>query len=608
MCGIFGIVSKSGLIDSQHISKALEAIEHRGPDGSGIHVANNVGLGHRRLSIIDLSVSASQPMKHHALPIWIVFNGEIYNYIELRTQLIALGHHFYTDSDTEVLLAAYVEWGERCLEQFNGMWAFALHDERSQTLFCARDRFGVKPFYYTETHDFFVFGSEIRQLLPYLASRKANPTLVNDYLVCGLTDHTQDTFFAGVKKLLPGHLLRMNTQNMQTVWKRYYVLEPNEGAAADKIEDAPRIIRTMLDDAVRLRLRSDVPVGTCLSGGLDSSSIALLASAQNAGQSNQVFRAITAISEQKSNSEEAYAAEIVALGQLHWIRVKPHYDDFKQALNAVMETQEEPYGGPSILMQYFVMQAAQEQGIKVLLDGQGGDETLLGYERYYPAWLMSRWQQSGIWGFLKAFFDAGKVNNNTPAARLAMYFLGIKFSKIRHAAYSMRYGFLNNKRLPEALVQFSQCTHDASAMQILEISTSNLPMLLRFEDKNSMRFAVETRLPFLDYRLVEYALGLSVQTKLHQGWSKWPLRMAMNDMLPQDIAWRKNKLGFNAPDVIWLEKHAPEMRKTVLNSDFIAAYVTLWKLKNCYDQLDRMMRWRLYCLAHWASFYKVDAI
>ena len=210
MCGIFGLVTKTGLPDADQVGRLTDLVAHRGPDGRGVRINGNVGLGHRRLAIIDLSEDGAQPMRDTRYPIWITYNGEIYNYLELRAELEARGGVFRTASDTEVLLAAYVHWGEECLDHFNGMWSFAIHDERDNTLFCARDRFGVKPFYYINTPREFAFGSEIRQLLPLVERRVAEDDLISDFLVCGLTDHTNRTFFKGVEKLAPGHSLRVD--------------------------------------------------------------------------------------------------------------------------------------------------------------------------------------------------------------------------------------------------------------------------------------------------------------------------------------------------------------------------------------------------------------
>jgi len=602
VCGIFGLLSKTGSVDADQVGHLTDLVAHRGPDGRGVRVNGNVGLGHRRLAIIDLSDDGAQPMRDRHLPIWITYNGEIYNYLELRAELETLGFTFDTASDTEVLLAAYVCWGDKCLERFNGMWAFAIHDERDNTLFCARDRFGVKPFYYVDTPTLFALGSEIRQLLPLIERPVAEDDLVNDFLVCGLTDHTSRTFFKGIEKLPPGHQMRVDVSTGRFEMARYYSLAPHsEGVDEERAAD---LLRDLLDDATGLRLRSDVRVGTCLSGGLDSSSVATLAARRYAKSSSEAFFAITAVSEQASNNEEPYAAEVATNSGLNWLRTKPDYEAFASTTEALLDVQEEPFAGPSIMMQYEVMKTARANGVTVLLDGQGGDETLLGYHRYYAAWLLDHYYWGGVRGAVRGFGAAIKAGISSQ--RLLMYLLGAGSAGVRAAFYRWRYAFLKNPNLPESLRRFARKTRDAQAMQVLEITETNLPMLLRFEDKNSMRFGIETRLPFLDYRFVEFALSLSTRIKLNQGWTKWPLRAAMQNILPASICWRKDKIGFAAPDQLWLNRHSPAMYEKVIDSALLARYVDMRALKKKFYRLDLGMRWRLYCLALWSERFGVE--
>jgi asparagine synthase (glutamine-hydrolysing) len=601
VCGIFGLVTKTGLVDADQVGRLTDLVAHRGPDGRGIRINGNVGLGHRRLAIIDLSEDGAQPMRDTHYPIWITYNGEIYNYLELRAELEAQGIVFRTASDTEVLLAAYVHWGEECLGHFNGMWSFAIHDERDNTLFCARDRFGVKPFYYINTPKEFAFGSEIRQLLPLVERRVAEDDLISDFLVCGLTDHTNRTFFKGVEKLAPGHSLRVDVSTGEFKIARYYLLAPRSEVEGQGI---PKLVRDLLEDATRLRLRSDVRVGTCLSGGLDSSSVATLAARQYSLNSNEAFFAITAVSQQASNNEERYAAEVVAKSGLNWLRTEPTYEEFASTAETLLDVQEEPFAGPSIMMQYAVMKTARSNGVIVLLDGQGGDETLLGYHRYYAAWLLDHLKRDGVGGFVSAFRSAVQAGGVSPR-RLIMYLLGAGSAGIRAAFYRWRYSFLKKPELPESLRRFARSTRDAQAMQVLEITETNLPMLLRFEDKNSMHFGIETRLPFLDYRFVEFALGLSTRAKLNRGWTKWPLRAAMQNILPDNISWRKDKIGFAAPDQLWLSRHTPAMYEKVINSALLARHVDMKALKKRFHRLDLGMRWRLYCVALWSDLFQI---
>jgi asparagine synthase (glutamine-hydrolysing) len=257
------------------------------------------------------------------------------------------------------------------------------------------------------------------------------------------------------------------------------------------------------------------------------------------------------------------------------------------------------------MMQYEVMRTARLNGVIVLLDGQGGDETLLGYHRYYAAWLLDHLRRDGIRGFLSAFYSAMRAGMS--ARKLLTYLFGASSAGIRTAFYRCRYSFLKRPDLPEVLGRFAGKTRDALAMQVLEITESNLPMLLRFEDKNSMRFGIETRLPFLDYRFVEFALGLPVRVKLNQGWTKWPLRAAMQDIVAATICWRKDKIGFAAPDQLWLSRHSAVMYSKIVQSALLSRYVDVEALKKKFYRLDLGMRWRLYCVALWGEQFGVEA-
>jgi asparagine synthase (glutamine-hydrolysing) len=600
MCGIFGIVHRRRAADPAEVDRLTDAVSHRGPDGRGRFLHENVGLGHRRLAILDLSERGAQPMHHPQRAVSIVHNGEVYNHVELRRELEALGHTFRGQSDTEVILAAWIQWGRECLARFNGMWSFVVFDRDRHEVFCARDRFGVKPLYWTDTGDSVAFGSEIRQLRPLIAQARATSGLVRDFLATGLSDHTQDTFLEGIRQVPGGHWLSIDTRNGQCTQQRWYRLEPATGASMLGAAAAAESLAALLADAVTLRLRSDVPVGTCLSGGLDSSSIATLAAPPYQQSSGQPFRAITAVSSELANNEEGYARQVADSAGLQWITVRPTFADFEAALDGVVAGQEEPFAGPSIFMQYFVMQEARRQGVTVLLDGQGGDETLLGYERYYGAWLLDALREGGVAGIAGALRSIGRANDNMPPLRATAYVLGSLFAPLRAGAVRWRYPYLRDARLPEPLRRFGQSTRDARAMQAHELTCTNLPMLLRYEDKNSMQHGIETRLPFLDYRLVEFALGLRSTVKMHDGWTKWPLRKAMSGRMPEAITWRRNKIGFEAPAASWLGEMMPRIREAVLSSRFLEPYVDLRRLRDRFHTVDHRMLWRLYNTELWA--------
>lgn len=607
MCGIAGFVARKATLDPGRVIREMtERVRHRGPDDGGHYLRGRVALGHRRLAIIDLTSSGHQPMRSRDGRFVITFNGEIYNYLELREELSALGAVFRTATDTEVILAAFEAWGEDCLSRFNGMWAFALYDEREERLFAARDRFGIKPFHYILTDACFAFGSEIRQLLPLLDSVKANPVAVSDFLLTGAHIQSAESFFEGVLNLKSGHCLVYDVRSGDCSVRRYYGLSGRlETMGTRSGPEALGELRRLLEDSVRLRLRSDVRVGTCLSGGLDSSSVAMIA-ARLQGGGGAPFGAVTAVSEDPRNSEEAYAGEVVAAGGLDWIRVRPGYGDFRALLPHVVEHQEEPFATPSICMQAFVMKAARENGVVVLLDGQGGDETLLGYDRYYSAYCVALWRRGGVREMVQGMRQAVRHNANLNAFQLMAYVTLGLLPSARYLYYLIRSSYLAPRPAPPDWVgDFARSCLDVRSLQALEVEVTGLPQLLRFEDKNSMAYAIEARLPFLDYRLVEHALSLAPDMKIREGWTKWALRQAMSDLLPPDIAWRRNKIGFAAPDDLWIGRHLTAMARTVAGSPLVDRFCHPGRLTRRYHGLDRGSQWRLYSLALWEERFGV---
>jgi len=607
MCGIAGIIDRSGrAIDDVRLRVMTDAVAHRGPDGSGIYIDGNVGLGHRRLAIIDLTEGGHQPMKFRGESLVLTFNGEIYNYLELRSELEQAGYVFRSRTDSEVILAAYDRWGETCVTRFNGMWAFAIHDRANRAVFCARDRFGVKPFYYVDTGRLFAFGSEIRQLLPLLEHVGADRENVLDFILTGASDHGDGTFYANVSRLAAGHTLTFDLGTGLATRKPFYELRAREDVGRLARDEAVDRFRQCLTDAVRLRLRSDVPVGTCLSGGLDSSSIAAIAAPLYAQGAGRPFAAITAVSEEEGTDESRYAQQVVRHARLRWLTVRPTYEVFVDCLPGLVRAQEEPFGSTSLAMQYCVMRTARENLTPVLLDGQGGDETLLGYEKYYPAAIVSTFRREGFASALRAVADARRSNAKLNVLTTAKYFLGSTLARARWGVYCRRHNYLRSRpMMPQWLSEFSRAIHDGFALQKLEISRTNLPVLLRYEDKNSMAHAVETRLPFLDYRLVEMALSLPTDYKIYQGWSKWVLRAAMEDRMPGEVIWRKNKFGFESPERIWLGRHRKEMWAAIQSSALLADLCRPEKLRARFATLDLRSQWRLYSVALWEREFRL---
>jgi asparagine synthase (glutamine-hydrolysing) len=599
MCGISGIINKYDKpVSGGEIQKINDLISHRGPDDEGFYFEKNFAFGHRRLSILDLSSDGHQPM-HYLEKYTITYNGEVYNYLEIREELVKDGYKFVSNTDTEVILASYDKWGEECVNRFNGMWAFAIYDKEKEIIFCSRDRFGVKPFYYTQVEDKFIFGSEIKQLLEFYGERYVNKKILMDYLVIGYENHTNETFFENVFKLEQSHNLIYDLKTNSLEIKRYYDLKKEEMNLDEN--SSIETYKVHLSDAITLRLRSDVKVGTCLSGGLDSSSIASIASNIYNTKAHDRFTAIHAKSSQKSSDESFFAQQVADNCNLDLNIIEPTQDEFINSIDEVIYTQEEPFGGPSIFMQYFVMKKSKEIGCTVLLDGQGGDETLVGYERYYPAYLMSL----GFFDFIKGFFDSSK-NSKLTKKELLAYFIYFTKSKIRIKRLKNKNKFIKKEYFD--LASFDIVEKNAKSylnlfdLQHEEIFHAQMPHLLRYEDRNSMRHSIETRLPFIDFRVVETALSINNKYKIKDGWTKYILRKTVDKILPNSIVWRKNKFGFEAPAKSWIDAIDNEIIETIKKSKILGEVLNSIDFK----KLDLTQKWKLFNISKWEEIYNVS--
>lgn len=603
MCGIAAIIDKKNTFSTDYkeksIQKMTDAVAHRGPDGEGFYFDKNIVLGHRRLSIIDLSEDGKQPF------IWsekyiISFNGEIYNYLELKVRLEKEGYIFKTLTDTEVILASYDFWGEACVLEFNGMWGFIIYDKEKEICFCSRDRFGVKPFYYLDTNDCFLVGSEVKQLLPFMQNIKGNERIIVNYLVLNMSDYDDETFFEGIKKLLGGHNLVYDLKNNRYEIQQYYTINIRENVTKLNEIDTIKAFTKQFDQSIQYRLRSDVKVGTCLSGGLDSSSIAAFANRQHQLTASEKFCAITASSIQKEYDELEYAQKVVDSLGLDSYVTKPTKDDFLSYMDKVIYAQEYPFAGPTVFMQYFVMQKAKEAGITVLLDGQGADEILLGYKRYIPTLIF----QKGILNFL---FNIQKTTKQYGISIIEIFENYLYFSNPYIRLLKQKANFRTLKKEYHSILRydiykkFADSYTDTIALQKLELTTTHVPQLLRFEDKNSMAHSIETRLPFLDWEVVETALSIHPNFKLKESWSKYILRKTVENYLPADIVWRKNKLGFDAPIDEWMDAGVKAaMMETINNSNLLNQLFS--KIPT---NMANPLLWRLYNLAKWETMFDV---
>lgn len=603
MCGISGIIDKNRKAVSKSDIKAMnDLIVHRGPDDEGYFFGDNFAFGNRRLSIIDLSSDGHQPMTYNG-KYTIAYNGEVYNYLEIKEELLNKGYIFHTKSDTEVILAAYDRWGYDCVKRFNGMWAFAIFDSVKNVIFCSRDRFGVKPFYYLEANGRFVFGSEIKQLLLFMPDRYVNKKILMDYVILGYEEHTNETFFENIFKLRQSHNLIYDLKTHQYCLQQYYKITLDENLNKSAEFTAVNTYRKKLIDGIKLRLRSDVKVGTCLSGGLDSSSIAALAA--RFYSSDEKFVSIHAKSSESRSDESRFAVKVSNHCGLDLHIIEPSKNDFLGNIDEIIYALEEPFIGPSIFMQYFVMKKAKELNCKVMLDGQGGDETLLGYERYFTAFLLKQ----SLLKKIKILFSASK-NSKCSIKELLLNYIYFSNAKIILLRQKIKSSFIKKKYynlLSKSLLEsFTKSFKDIGNMQMNELFYAPLPSLLRYADKNSMQHSVEIRLPFIDYKTIETALSINNQYKIKDGWTKYILRktMAEENALPAEIVWRRDKLGFEAPESAWIDAVNDQLPQLFCNSKILSE-ITKNKRINLL-KLDNRQKWKLFNIAKWEKIYNVS--
>lgn len=571
MCGLAGIITPRSASDAeQAVHTMLDAEVHRGPDSagawSGSLAGHGVAIGLRRLRILDLSTTADQPMVspdgRHAL----VFNGEIYNYVELRRELETEGVRFRTHGDTEVLLHALIRWGAEAFNRLNGMWAVVLVDSQTGRILISRDRFGVKPFYtYTDGKTLWV-ASEIKCILAACPDKFAvNPTVVNAFLRQGLLDTGQDTFFTGIRELPAGHFAEgapSDFVSQRVVPKRFWRLPETSDPG-----DTPALIERVRDtfiDAVRIRLRSDVPVGVLLSGGCDSSAIA--AAVHHLHPERHDIKLISAVGE--SGPDEQPFIDMMGrhLGR-HVDKVVLNYspDDTFQLMADTAWYNDEPIGGFSSIAHYLLMKRAKELKVTVLLSGQGADESLCGYRKYLGFFVQQLVREGRV--AQAASVLAGFAGNKTVLSQLsfdkAKYYLP---SWLRSAEVDISGPALKDiARIPVGLQGGSVVKRQA-----LDLESLSVPALVHYEDRMSMSSSREIRLPFLDYRFVSLLLPLPPEYKLRDGWTKWVFRKAVEPMLPDGIVWRRDKQGFTVPQITWFRKELRPHMLRLLSEDWLS--------------------------------------
>jgi asparagine synthase (glutamine-hydrolysing) len=559
---------------------------------------------------------------------WLIFNGEVYNYIELRSDLVKRGYEFVTASDSEVILAAYAEWGPACLSRFNGMWALAIFDRAANTLFLARDRFGVKPLYYRLTNGSLAFASEIKAFTALADwSAKANRTQFMDFLVWGLIDHTTDTLFDGVWQLGAGHYLLLDLTEFsgQASRSKMAMVQPQRWydyppPSAEAPREAAEELRAALEDAVRLRLRSDVPVGSCLSGGLDSSAIVCLMSREFARAGVKgTLKTFTARSPDKAFDESDYAAAVVKTCGAEANYITPTPEILLENLDRLIWHQDSPLISGSTIAQWMIFREARKQGVIVMLDGQGADEILCGYRGFFGAFLAGLMRQGRVAAWWR---EAGAMRRESgfpmmramgyTAAYLRPELVGW-LGRFDHRAYSDREWLHESRRSAygtDPVRTLGGRANSVREMSTAQVAATNLPMLLHWEDRNSMAFSVEARVPFLDYRVVELCLRMKDEDKLGGGLSKAALRHSMRGIVPDRVLDRRDKMGFVTAESLWMRRDmAPRFR-----AELLAAVKALPEIVDptILDRFDEMLAgrrsfdhryWRVITAARWAEVF-----
>ena len=628
MCGIFGVWNKSE-ITGRHLLEASALLRHRGPDDEGFTIFNADGarhfsgtdsvvglpllqsttscanaLLHRRLSILDLSEKGHQPM-HLENRYYLVFNGEIYNF---RTLIESYDLNVTTGTDTEVILLLYAQLGMDCFQHFRGMWALAIVDLERNELILSRDRFGIKPLYFHEVGKELVFASELKPLLalPDIQAQWKEERLL-EFLLFGAASDPYETFFEGISAVKPGHSIVFDLDSGAKAALPYYEI----GTVIPEMRSAD--FTTHFENSIDEHLIADVAVGSCLSGGLDSSLIV----ANAAQKINYPFHTFTASFPGEPIDEAVYARKLERASE----RIVQHFTtpsaaEFGAAIDDLIWSIERPFGSASVFAQRAVMATANTAGTKVLLDGQGADEVFGGYYPFAGAFLIDHLRGGRIRLFFKDY-KALKANFN-PKMRKAMmraayYHLPawvqrIGRKKMRKGAAIIAPAFRKKLKKLRSPARAARGFHNMARASV----AFGLYELLHYEDRNSMRFSIETRVPFLDHRLVEWGLAQNPGDLLREGWTKYPLRKSLDSLGFNELAWRKDKIGFAAPQLSWMKALRPQLEELLQKSRWPeqidkAAFYTMWngEMQSAEDQT---AFWRIFSLLRWYNLFEVEIV
>jgi asparagine synthase (glutamine-hydrolysing) len=642
MCGISGIVLKnaSSLNLKDSVFRMSQSIKHRGPDGEGFLFASEqactpvaskdtetskggqlnylpqknideldhsyqLALAHRRLSIIDLTDSGHQPMANKEGKIWITFNGEIYNYLELKKELESLGHQFISTSDTEVIIHAYQEWDTECLDKFNGMWSFCIYDCDKKRLFCSRDRFGVKPFYYTNTDKCFAFASEQKALIKGgIIKAEIDERALHDYFINNRIEAEETNFFKDINELRPGHYLIYELQDHSLETIPYYKLDPDYDYKTDLISDKELIseVREALTSAVNLRLRSDVPVGSCLSGGIDSSALAVLMS----GHQKDPVYFFTSVFKNDPADESHYAELVAKKVNGIYKTSEPTEAGLMSELETLVYSQDVPIWDTSTYAQFKVMELAKQNKIKVVLDGQGADELFAGYHHHFVA----KWNYYFSYGNVFKLISELNKSKKTIASPYKL-FLKEKLKSLHnsHLAAIDQYfkkEFVNSDKVINP-VKYFDSVNDQLAF---DIEKARLKAFLKCEDRCGMWHSVESRTPFSDdIDLIRLMFSINGNRKIQNGTSKFFLREALKDKLPAEIYSRYDKKGFETPMAKWIGNNQKQIFEMVESHKL--PFVNLDTLKKTFSdkaqtpkEVTLLFKFYVYCL--WKKSFSVS--
>lgn len=642
MCGIVGFLSTKS-INPKFIEKINNIAKHRGPDDEGYLLFNgddhsleyfhgddsnthhkklnrhisensrfaNLGFGHRRLSILDISISGHQPFSKHDLV--TVYNGEIFNYIEVRNELISNGYQFNTQSDTEVILSAYDFWGTNCFERFNGMWSIAIFDFDNKELILSRDRFGIKPLYYYNNGDFLVFSSEIKQILEYGIKPIVNKNVLAHFIYSKVTMFNNETMFDGIYTIPPATytVIKVNSLSIDMNFNYFYNLENSGRRSKEEYETNVTKLTSLLVESVGMRLRSDVPLAVSLSGGLDSSLITSIANKllRDINPKNQL-NVYSMVAKDSIYDESYYSDKVATSTQSIKHNVYPTSADLENELEKIIWHHDEPFQSFSIYAGWQIMREVSNNNVKVILGGQGADEVFLGYEIYYVYAIKHYLRKFQLIKAIKLMFQSLRKSKLTLIEFIKNFaYYGMPLVKRIYKRTTLkRYlkrSYLKSLKYPIELKEYNNM-RDLEDIQSKSIYMG-LQRLLNWEDRNSMAHSVEARLPFLDHRVVDTANQVELNQLLRNGWLKGIVRSVSEGYLEDEISYRKNKIGFDTPDEQILNNLSIKFidrlfinpkTKDIFNIDYIS-----YCFKN---QIDIEARFAFLVLEVWANTFKVE--